>query len=354
MFGFSKPHFFGIDFGTSSIKAVELTIVNGKPTLVNYGVSDLSTLERGSLSSPGRSYDDEVMLYLRALLSRMKSKSTEAYVAMPAFIGLISLIELPEMEKSELQEAIKYEAHKYIPSPLDEVAVSWEVIGMCPSQADGKPKMEVLLVAALNKEVERYERYAQSAELGLKLLELETFSLVRAMIGPKPGLRALIDIGSRATNLILVKDGIVRASRNLDVGGRDVTRTIMESLDITQERAEALKKGDKDFLNGSESALVFPALQMILNEAKRMIESYKTKYPDVACEEIVLSGGTACLSGLADYYAKSFGVSVSIGNPWERIVYEATLAPAINRLGGSFSVALGLALSGADEFLKKK
>lgn len=354
MFGFKKPHFLGIDFGTSSIKAVELTLADGKPMLVNYATADLSALERGTLSAPGRSYDDEVMLYLKALLSRMKPQGQETYLAMPAFIGLISLIEFPEMDESELKEAVKFEAHKYIPSPLDEVAVSWEVIGMRPPAADGKPKMEVLLVAALNKEVERYERYVQSAGLGLKLLELETFSLVRAMIGPKPGLRALIDIGSRATNLILVKDGVVRASRNLDVGGRDVTRTIMESLDITEERAETLKKSDKDYLNNPESALIFPSLQMISNEAIRMIEAHKSKYPDAVCEEIVLSGGSARLAGLAEHYTTAFGIPVTIGNPWERIAYPPALAPSIDRLDGSFAVALGLALSGADAAMKKK
>ena len=107
MFGFKKPHYLGIDFGTSSIKAVELTVVDGKPTLVNYATADLSALERGMLSSAGRSYDDEVMLYLKALLSRMKPKASEAHLAMPAFIGLISLIEFPEMKDDELKEAVK-------------------------------------------------------------------------------------------------------------------------------------------------------------------------------------------------------------------------------------------------------
>ncbi len=353
MFGFKKPHFLGIDFGTSSIKAVELSVVDGKLVLSNYAITDLAVLEQGKLSAPGRSFDEEVLLYLRALLAKMKPESKRGYVAMPAFIGLISLIEFPEMEENELQEAIKYEAHKYIPSPLDEVAVSWEVIGKHLDEKDGKQKMEVLLVAALNKEVSRYERYIESARLDLAFLELETFSLVRALVGKQNGLRILIDIGARATNLILIKDGVVRASRNLDVGGRDVTRTIMESLDITQERAEALKKSGKDFLNNPESALMFPSLDMISGEAMRMISAHKARHPDDHLEEIVLSGGTSKMVGLKERYAQSIGVPVSIGNPWEHIEYPPELAPAIGRLGGEFSVALGLALSGADGVLKE-
>ncbi len=354
MFGFGKPYFLGIDFGTSLIKAVELTMEDGKPVLVNYGQVDLSALEKRGASPSDRSYDEEVVLYLRALLERFHPKSRGAYIAMPAFIGLISLIEFPEMAESELQEAIRFEAHKYVPSSLDEVALSWDVIGTRPPRNDGKPKMEVLLVAALNKEVERYEGYMRSTHIGLDFLELETFSLVRSIIGNRPGLSMLIDIGSRATNLILVEDGIVRVSRNLDVGGRDITHTIMDGFSITQERAETLKKSGKDFLNNPESALVFPALQMIASEGERMLVSYATKYPEIQCQEVVLSGGTAQLAGLVRYYSQLFNLPISIGNPWERVMYDPSLAPVIEKLGASFSVALGLAFSGVDALEKKK
>lgn len=354
MFGLGKPYFLGIDFGTSRIKAVELTLKDGKPALVKYGGVSLAALENGILSSSERSYGEEVALYLRALLERMRPKSKGASVAMPAFIGLISLIEFPEMEKADLEEAVRFEAHKYIPSSLDEVALSWEVIGKRPSPADGKTRMEVLLVAALNKEVERYEKYVQAARLDLDFLELETFSLVRSIVGKEQGLFAVVDIGSRATNLILAENGVVRVSRNLDVGGNDVTRTLMDGLSITKERAKTLKKSSKDFLNDPESALVFPALQMIGNETQRMLEAYRAKHPDIPCKGIILSGGTAQLTGLPEYYSKMLRLPVRRGDPWQRIQYDAELAPAIKKLGTSFSVALGLALSGIDALEQKE
>lgn len=67
----------------------------------------------------------------------------------------------------------------------------------------------------------------------------------------------LIDIGARSTNLLLVESGLVRVSRNLDVGGKDLTRTLSETLDITPERAEVLKKSNKDFLNEPEARIIF-------------------------------------------------------------------------------------------------
>lgn len=351
-FGFGKPYFLGIDFGTASIKAVELSVKDNHPVLINYGQVSLADLEKGT-PPEGRSYDEEVVLHLIALLKEMKPKSRSAYVAMPAFIGLISLIELPVMEESELQEAVRFEAHKYIPSPLDEVALSWEVIGVRDAP-DGTSKMEVLLVAALNKEVSRYEHHIASSGLKLDFLELETFSMSRSIVGDEPGLTLLIDIGSRASNLVLIENGLVKVSRNLDVGGRDITRVLAESLSITEERAKVLKRSGKDFLIAPESALIFPALQMIASEAERMLIAYQGKHSGVQCKGIILSGGTAQFSGLTEYYANLLKLPVRLGNPWKNIEYDPRLAEKINEFGTSFSVAIGLALRGTDTLLKKQ
>ncbi|MFZ3031741.1 MAG: type IV pilus assembly protein PilM [Candidatus Moraniibacteriota bacterium] len=353
-FGIGKPYFLGIDFGTSLIKAVELTLENGQPKLLKYGQVGLARLEKGTLTGDN-SYEDEMVLYLRALLEQFHPKSTGVYAAMPAFTGLISTMELPEMDEDELKEAVQFEAHKYIPSSLEDVALSWEVVGVRrPETGGGSAKMEILLVAALNKEVARYRKYIRDVHLETNFLELETFSLVRSIIGQDPGVFLLIDIGSRATNLVLVDDGLVKVSRNLDVGGRDITRTLTESLHITPPRAEALKKSGKDFLNQPESPLVFPALETISNEAKRMLLSYQNKYPERQCQGIILSGGTAQFTGLTAYYARIFDLPVRVGDPWHAIGYDEERRAEVKQLGTSFSVALGLALAGIDELIHKK
>lgn len=349
MFGFGNSTFLGVDFGTSAIKVVELSIKEGKPFLVNFAQVPLLKLDKGMRSHEG-DYDEELGLYFRALVERMHPKTKAAYVAMPAFTGLIALTEFPQMEEGELQAAIQFEAHKYIPSSLDEVALSWEVVGTRTAE-DGLVKMEILLVAALNKEVQRYEKFVKDANLRLSFLELETFSLVRSIVGKQPGLHMLMDIGARATNLVLVEDGVVKVSRNLDMGGKDITRTLMENLSITQERAESLKKSGKDFLNSPESALAFPGLQMIGSEVERMLLAYQAKHPDGRCQGAILSGGTARFTGLDKYLAKLFQMPVTIGNPWKEIVYESEQKEVVDGLGASFSVAIGLAMNGVDSLL---
>ncbi|TXH01808.1 MAG: type IV pilus assembly protein PilM [Candidatus Moraniibacteriota bacterium] len=358
MFGYSQKTYLGVDFGTSSIKVVELGIENREPVLLNYGEISLAVLESMRVSDQGN-YDAQITIFLRALLERIGSKTKEVYVAMPAFIGLIALVEFPQMSEKELKEAIQFEAHKYIPSPLEEVALSWEIVGEHEgvSQDDqGKvvKKLEVLLVAALNKEVDRYESYIQSVEYDMQLLELETFSMVRSTIRDTQDVYLLIDIGSRATNFVLVENRLVKMSRNLDVGGQDVTRTLMESLNISYERAETLKKSDKDFLNDRESRMTFLSLEMIASEVQRMLQARLAKNTNAApVRGIILSGGTAAMTGLTEYFSHLLGLPVEVAQPWRGIRYDQSLQPAINRMGTSYSVAIGLALRGVETETKK-
>jgi type IV pilus assembly protein PilM len=137
------------------------------------------------------------------------------------------------------------------------------------------------------------------------------------------------------------------------MGGKDITRTLTDGLGITPERADTLKKSDKDFLNQAESKLTFPALEMIATEGKRMLATYQGKYPEQTCSGIVLSGGTAQLTGLTQFYERLFGLPVRVGDPWQRVMVPPAVEADVKRLGTSFSVALGLALAGVDEMTQK-
>ncbi len=319
--------------------------------LSNYGEVEMSFTE-GRNQFQFHSPEERVVMYLRALLTKMKPKAESAYVAMPGFSGLITLIELPRMKPEELGKAIQFEAHKYIPTTLEEVALSWDVL---PSDEKEGPKgkMEVLLVAALHREVERYEKYLAEVNLKMEVLELETFSLVRSLVRDKSGAHLIIDIGSRATNLILVDQGVIKVNRNLNSGGNEVTSTLADGLNISWERAEVLKRGDKDFLNTRESAIIFPTFELIGGEARRIFDAYKAKHKDAKVESAVLSGGTAKMLGLDKYFSKMWDMTVTVGNPWEGIQYDKRLEPAIASFGTSYSVALGLALDGFESWYKK-
>lgn len=360
MFTFKKPSFLGIDFGMSHIKAVECVIKNDKPYLTNYGevLVDFSDLKDSA--SQSQTPEDKVTALLALLLRKMAPKSKNAYVSMPGFSGLITLIELPKMSREELEKAVQFEAQRHIPSPLSEVVLSWDVVSkqvirddtpIQKVQAVEMPSsVEVLLVAALHKEVEKYERYIAENSLKMEMLELETFSLVRSLASDDGKTFLIIDIGSRSTNLILVEDGFINVNRNVSAGGHEITTTLSEALNITWERADIMKAGDKDFLNNKESTIIFPSLELVINEARRIIAAYKEKHAGSSIDHVILSGGASKMKGLDAYLAKALDLQVSIGDPWEKISYDERLKDSVKGLGASYSVAIGLVLAGIESY----
>lgn len=135
----------------------------------------MSHLEKNG-AAPGESFGDVLVTYLKALLSRMNPETDAAYVAMPAFIGLISLVDFPEMEDKELEEAVQFEAKRFIPASLDDIALSWDVIRNTAKPDGTGMRQEVLVVAALKNEVERYRDYVEKSWIEDGLFGARDFS----------------------------------------------------------------------------------------------------------------------------------------------------------------------------------
>ncbi len=362
IFSSKKNHFVGVDFGTSAIKIVELTYKEQRPHLINYGWIDLdAVLQVEDVKEMKlQSYEDKLKECFKELCQQTGvKKEAPSFVALPGFSGLITLIELPEMSNEELESAIQFEAHKYIPATVEEIALSWEVVGknnhsiLKNDEKDTIDKLQVLLVAAPKKEVAKYEGLINSAGLEIGAIELETFSIARALVGDDAGTFLILDMGARSTNIILVEKGIVRISRNMDAGSSEITKAIAEGMNISKSRAEIFKKGEKDLLNSKDSTIVLPVIGMIVDEANRMIGSYKSNNQQAKIDGVILSGGAAHMKGAEQYFAEALGIKSTLGNPWRRIVCDESVLPHVEKLGSAFTVAVGLALRGVEEYQRK-
>jgi type IV pilus assembly protein PilM len=353
MFGFEKNSIVGIDVGASAIKAVELSIGESSVTLRNFSEVSLKKIEDGLPADAERSFGDEVTLRIRALFHKMQPDTGSVAVSLPAYMGLVVLIELPYLEKDELASAVQFEARKYIPSKPEDVLLSWDILeALPPSPTVPGGHMRILLAAALKNEVQKYESYITGAGASIVFEELETFSLARALTHGKPGTQMIIDIGSKATNCIVVQNGQVQASSGISIGSKDFTRTLSELMGVAPERAEDMKKSGTDYLNASETSIQFPALDAIVSECQHLQALAAQKNPATQCSEYILSGGGAQLTGIEKFLEKQLGAPVSMSDPWRGI----KLPPGFKRdlyFDTQFSVALGVAL-GVHESRSKK
>ncbi len=347
LFG-KKNVFLGIDFGTSTVKIVEIAFKNHRPELTNYA---------SAVVAPGITQGDA----LQAALKKMKPTARLAYVALPGSSGLVTLISFPQMSHAELAKAVSFEARKHIPIPLEEVNVSWDIVAhdnhdgtvvqaknsnsadVSRQQSADHGKIYVLLVAAPRKSVAEYESFLAQTRLTLNALELETFSLTRALVGDDMGRFLIADIGYHATNIILVEKGIIRANRNIGTGGANITHSIAESMGLDEQRANVYKHEREDLL--TQNGVARQSIDVIVEEMRRVGTSSGTM-----AENIIITGGTSNLVGIEQYMAKALNAKVTRGNPWARVTIPERVMPFAQDMQGAFSVAIGLALRGVEEY----
>jgi type IV pilus assembly protein PilM len=343
---FNKNLFLGVDIGTSSIKVVELKLDDKVPSLTNYAWISTDGIKKGD------TYEISLSKCLSRIIEEGKFKSKKVNIAVPSFGGLITLLEFPGSIGNDLDQAVKFEAYKYIPTPMEEVILSWDIVGGSKedlAKKDSSEKIQVMLVAASRKKVSEYENIVKNAGLELQGIEIENFSMMRSLIGNDQGSFIILDIGSRVCNIILIEKGIIRVNRNIDAGGIDITRSIAQSMRVSEERAEGIKKSNRDFFS-KESNIAFPVLDSIAGEVSRAINSYyKTAEEKSKINALILSGGTANLLGLDKYLSNKLEIKTVVGNPFSRLNFNKKLEPLFRKNGTQFSVAIGLALKGGGD-----
>ncbi len=341
---FRTDNSLGVDVGTASVKVVELERGNNGPRLATYGLIEL---ESNVVSGNDADVQPLVSRAIMEICKQARVQSKRAVSSLPGFSVFTSLINLPKMTDKELSEAIKYEAKRHVPVSLENMVLDWKVVNtreVTTKEGLGSASMQVLLTAAPKPLVNRYVSIFQKTDLKLAGLETEAFALARSLIGNDRTPTLVLDIGSSATDVIVVTEGLPILSRTMEVGGKILTQTIAQSLNVGFARAEQSKR---DLGIRQHKQPLSPAIQSVLHrivgEVQNTLKLYYAKQTD-KITKIVLTGGASQLGGLSDYLEEEIKVKTFIGNPWARISYPQSLSSTLQEIGSNFAVAIGLAM----------
>lgn len=335
----------GIDIGTHSAKVVQLRYDKERAILETYGELLIEGYLKEAATGGGgflRYLDNDIVSLLQDLLKESNAASKEAVLSVPAGSSFVTPISFPVISRKEISQAMPYEARKYVPIPSSEVVLDWDIF-----EAEGeRDTIGVLLVAVPKEVVEKFRRVAELAGIHPRALEVETFSLARSLVGSDPTPTALINLGHSSTALSFVDRGRVRISHNFGRGSQEFTRALERGLNVTRARAEDIKRttGLSEKIEDREiTSIIAPILETLFAEIERMLAIYNRRAPR-KIQKINLTGGGSNLKGLVDYVSGKFGIEVTRGNPFARLVTPAFMQPILREIGPSFSVAVGLAL----------
>ncbi|MBI4092866.1 MAG: pilus assembly protein PilM [Candidatus Kerfeldbacteria bacterium] len=353
--------FLGVDIGTSSIKVVEFRNEGGRPRLATYGFLERPT---NIIKLDSVQEQNDVAAALTQIVKTSRVNTNRAVAALPNFSVFTSIISLPVMPKKEMYAAVRWEAKKFVPMPIEEMVLDWRLLkekNKSPSQTtesvspeDGKateekgPKnLRVLLTAAPKNLVKRYIDIFKNTGLRLVSLETESFALERSLLGGEPGSFMIVDVGAVATNITITVNGVPLLNRSIDVGGDTITKAIANSLNVDLERAEQFKRdvGVQGATGGASQiprAIEF-VITSVVNEIRYVLNLYRNQ-GEKPIEKVILAGGSAFLTNLPEYLSATLNMPVVIGDPWAHVIYPLDLKPALDELGPRFAVAIGLSM----------
>lgn len=339
----------GIDIGTVSIKALELTKTGESFSIGNYGILGttkyLNSPNQAIQTSTLKISEKDTTELLKMLLGEMKPKTNLVVAAIPAFTSFTTVLDMPLLSSEETSRSILFQAQQYIPVSIKEVTVEWFPIEQYES-GQGQRFQKILLVGTPNDVIARYKAIYKGAGLRLVAMEIEQFSLVRALknfFSDTPTL--LVDIGAQSTDVAVIEKGMIRQIEQTDYSGIYLTQALARSLDISMIRAEELKRrrGLSAFGADSElSTLLLPFLDVIIQETRHAKDVYERRYGKKV-EKLILVGGGSNLMGIEKYFSTQIGLTLSHHSIFTGIRYPSALEPTIKGLGNELAIALGLA-----------
>ncbi|MCW8884480.1 MAG: pilus assembly protein PilM [Motiliproteus sp.] len=275
-------------------------------------------------------------------------KSKNAVASVPTSVVISKDLEFSRsFTEDELEEQIKVEADQFIPYPLDEVAIDFQIKG--PSKDD--PELnDVLLVACRQDNVQSREDAVNGAGLQCDYIDVDTYALERVfpllsdMHDLKDKTVGLIDIGASNMSLYVLEDGEVVYSREQVFGGNDLTHHLSQASDMSADEVERAKKTgelSEDLVRG----YVDPFKQTTAQQISRSLQFYYSSGTHGELDMLLLAGGVAGLDNLDKTVEQELGIRAQIANPFANMQFNSK----INRTkfdadAGALVLACGLAL----------
>lgn len=334
----------GLDIGTNSVKLVEVEESKGGFRLKNFGISPIP---KDSIVNGAIVNHDAVVSAIQQLLSNLKVKTRDVVASISGHPVIIKKISMPLATEEALEDSIKFEAEQYIPFDLEEVNIDYQILVVEEGKSD---HMSVMLVAAKKVMINDYVKVLADAGLNPVILDIDVFALENAFEinyqMEEHQTIALVDIGASTININIIKEGLSAFTRDIFLGGNQITEDIQKHFGISFEEAETLKtSGDINNPEFGGKEIVKQACDAMASEIQKSLDFYSsTTYEQVS--RIYLSGGCAKISFMKDSLEEKSSIATEVIDCMRTVKYDENVFDPdyIKDITPLASVGVGLAL----------
>ena len=387
MFGFlrgKQKTLTGMDIGSSVVKCMRLDLNQDRPLITHFAMVDLA---------PEAIVDGEIMdreLVIQALRECAAKAGIGKEPVATAVCGravIVKKIVMDKMSAEDAREAIFWEAEQHVPFDIDDITLDFQIL----NEDIGAGQMEILLVAAKKDMVQTHAELIRDAGFRPAVIEVASFAnqnaweYLRQKDAPPAAAAeqpaapddasqpddpvggdfapedpataveavaaaefvALLDIGGGVTNVHIVRDGVPYFTRDLPIGTSHFVDEFQKQLGLTWETAKRVARGHTSEVDTElVSDIVRAVGEEIFQGLEPSLAYLKNSGEAEGIDRIVLSGGGACLPGLAEYLAQCYGVPSEIADPLAGLDYAPELFADEDpqQLSPMLTVSVGLAL----------
>lgn len=341
----------GVDISATAVKLLELSRSGGKYRVESYAVEPL----------PANSVVDKNINDIEAVgeavgraWKKSGSKTKHAVAAVAGSSVITKLITMPgDLSEDEMETQIQLEADQYIPFPLEEVALDFEVIGQSEANPD---RVDVLLAASRNDVVDARVAVMDTAELVAKVVDVEAFALentVRLLAedlfqGAMDQIIAVADVGSSVTTFSVLENMKIIYSREQQFGGHQLTEDIQRRYGLSYEEA-GLAKRQGGLPDNYEPEVLEPFKESLAQQISRAQQFFYSSSSISNIDHLLLAGGCASIHGIAELVESKIGVPTSVVNPFANMQLSNRVPPdSLANDAPALMVSCGLALRSFD------
>lgn len=351
LFGKSKQSMIGIDVSSSACKVLELSKADDHIRVERYAVEPLP---QNSVVEHAITEVEQVAQAVERAVKRSGTRCKHAAVAVAGAHVITKTIKMPSnLSDAELQTQIEMEADHYIPYPLDEVNMDYQVLGASEDNAD---EIEVLMAACRKEIVDDYVAVIEGPGLTPAVVDIETYAMENAysLIAehmPGGGMEktvAILDIGATTTNINVIHNNHSVYSRDHTFGGRQLTEEIQRRYGLSYEEAGLAKK-QGGLPDNYQTDVLRPFMEAMCQETMRALQFFYSSSPFNSVDQLLLAGGCAQIPGVDEMVAARIGVPAMVANPFASMSLASRIKPQMLASDApSLMISCGLAMRGFD------
>ena len=350
LFTAKTPALIGVDISSTAVKLLQLGQVGGRYRVEHYAVEPLppnAVVEKNIVEV------EAVGEALRRALNRSGAKTRAAAAAVAGSAVITKIIPMPaDLSEDDMEAQIQVEANQYIPYPIEEVSLDFEVVGPVKDNPD---MVNVLLAASRTENVDLRVAALDLGGLGAKVMDVEAFAMENAfrlitdqLSVSKDAVVAVVDVGATMTTLIVLRNQRTIYSREQVFGGKQLTDEVMRRYGLSYEEA-APPPRQGGLPESYEVEVLEPFKEAMVQQISRLLQFFFAGSEYSRVDQVVLAGGCAAIAGVSDLIEEQLGVPCVVANPLSNMALSNRVqAQALAQDAPALMIACGLALRSFD------